>query len=312
MKNKFEKWMKDVENKSENTSYQYVRSIDKISEHYSEITGENLDIYREIDLDLLKNISNEYGLDGKYSDFGNYGNGTIRNAIAAYIRFLEYAQTKQDAETNIHNLIYDINKNENKRDNWRKHIIEFHRAWIEQDRSFSLQSKGKYIWGEKVLVDPNKKITDVFNKDIEKTVVSFFTAKNKKFIREIEEEDIIQIAFLNNFDFIDFRRVINKLFIKKESVENNKTTEENIINLADESIKNINKELNTFKNILDYYESTIIQLNQDINSKNKTIKSQENIINHLDKKLKENEEALNELEYIKEKLEEIKSLLEKV
>ena len=96
MKNKFEKWMRDVENKSQNTAYQYARSIDKISEHYSKSTGENLDIYNESDLILLGDIESQYGIGGKYYEFGNYGNGTIRNAIATYIRFLEYMKIGQE------------------------------------------------------------------------------------------------------------------------------------------------------------------------------------------------------------------------
>ncbi|NMB26825.1 MAG: DUF1016 domain-containing protein [Tissierellia bacterium] len=98
MKNKFEKWMRDVENKSPNTAYQYARSIDRISEHYCENTGKSLDIYTESNLALLKNLEYEYGLSGRYCDFGNYGNGTIRNAIATYIRFLEYMKVGQELE----------------------------------------------------------------------------------------------------------------------------------------------------------------------------------------------------------------------
>ena len=84
MKSKFEKWMKEVENKLPSTAYNYTLSIDKISKHYSENTDKYLDIYNETNLDLLRNVSKDYSLDGKYFDFGNYGNGTIRNATAIY------------------------------------------------------------------------------------------------------------------------------------------------------------------------------------------------------------------------------------
>lgn len=326
MKNEFEKWMKEVENKLPSTAYNYTLSIDKISKHYSENTDKYLDIYNETDIDLLRNVSKDYGLDGKYSDFGNYGNGTIRNAFATYIRFLEDIQMKQEIVSssekkqinNIHSFIYDINKDKNKKENWTRYILEFHKQWIEQNMDLPLRSNSKYIWGGKVLIDPDLEIADVFEEGMDKVIVRFFDAKGKNLIREIEEEDLIQIVFLNNLNFFDFKRIINKLLLGNENIgnievaKNVEKIEDEPLNLASTSINNIKNELNTFKNILDYYETTIIQLNQTIDAKDEIISYQENTINNLEEKLKENEESLKELEYIKETLEEIKGLLEKV
>ena len=89
MKTEFTNWMVRFENKSQNTAYQYAQSIDKISRHHSEVTKEYYDLYNSSDLLIIKGIAAEYGFGGKYSDFGNYGNGTVRNAIATYVRFLE-------------------------------------------------------------------------------------------------------------------------------------------------------------------------------------------------------------------------------
>ncbi|MDX9805663.1 MAG: endonuclease NucS, partial [bacterium] len=89
MRNEFERWMRTVEGKQQNTAYQYALSIDKISKHYSETTGKETDIYSLNDLILLKKLSDEYSVNGKFSDFGYKGNGTIRNAIATYVRFYE-------------------------------------------------------------------------------------------------------------------------------------------------------------------------------------------------------------------------------
>ncbi len=317
MKSKFEKWMKEVENKLPSTAYNYTLSIDKISKHYSENTDKYLDIYNETNLDLLRNVSKDYSLDGKYFDFGNYGNGTIRNAMATYIRFLEDIQVKQEID-NIHSLIYNISKDKNKRKNWTRYILEFHKQWLEQNKGLPLRSNGKYIWGEKVLIDPDLEIADVFGENMDKIIVRFFNVKAKNLVREIEEEDLIQIAFLNNLKFIDFKRIINKLFLKNEDTENIEViknvekVKDEPLKLASNSINSIKNELNTFKNILDYYETTITQLNQTIDDKNETITYKENTINGLEEKLKENEEFLKELDHIKEKLEEIKSLLEKV
>jgi len=89
MRKEFENWMILREGKSHNTAYQYAVSIDKVSKHYAEKTGKIIDLYRERNITLLKEISNMYGKQGIFSEFGNYGNGTIRNAIATYVRFFE-------------------------------------------------------------------------------------------------------------------------------------------------------------------------------------------------------------------------------
>jgi hypothetical protein len=89
MRNEFEKWMRIVEGKKQNTAYSYALSIDRISKHYSEKTDEDTDVYAINDLVLLKKISEEYSVNGKFSDFGYEGKGTIRNAIATYVRFYE-------------------------------------------------------------------------------------------------------------------------------------------------------------------------------------------------------------------------------
>lgn len=89
MKAEFTNWMVRTENKTQNTAYQYAQSIDKISRQRYEITKEHFDLYGSTDLLKIAGIAAEYGIGGKYSDFGNYGKGTIRNAIAAYVRFLE-------------------------------------------------------------------------------------------------------------------------------------------------------------------------------------------------------------------------------
>jgi len=89
MKNEFTNWMVRYENKSQNTAYQYAQSIDKISRHHYENTKEYFDLYTSTDLLKIKGIAVEYGIGGKYADFGNYGKGTVRNAIATYVRFLE-------------------------------------------------------------------------------------------------------------------------------------------------------------------------------------------------------------------------------
>lgn len=322
MKNKFKKWMKETENKLQSTIYQYTLSIDKISKHYSKNIDKNLDIYNETDLDTLKNIAKYYDLDGKYSDFGNQGNGTVRNALATYIRFLESMETEQKSENfnennlseDIQKLIYIIDNNEDKKRNWTKYILEFHEVWLKHKKNIPIKLEGKYIWGKKVLIDPNASILEIFNEDRDKNILEFFDRKNKIFINEIMEEDLIQIIFQKNFKFIDFKRIINKLFMKNEIIKNKMTEEEitrdEITNLVDRSINNIKGELDIFKTIMNHYDSIAAQLNQEISLRDERLIKQEHTINILIAELEKTKEPLEELQNIRKNLEEIKSMLE--
>jgi len=108
MKKQFENWMKSYEKKKPNTAYAYANSIDKISQHYFEQTGKRIDIYSLKDISQISDISNDYSTSGRFSKFGYEGNGTIRNAIATYLRFCKYLQTGQE----IQNSQYSDNPEE--------------------------------------------------------------------------------------------------------------------------------------------------------------------------------------------------------
>ncbi len=86
MQNKFKHWLL-ANGKTENTASSYSRSINNISEHYSKKTNQNIDIYELKDINLLNALSAYYSTTGKYSEFGQKGNGTKRNAIARYTEF---------------------------------------------------------------------------------------------------------------------------------------------------------------------------------------------------------------------------------
>lgn len=98
MKKRFEQWMREIEDKKTTTAGSYASSINKISKHYSENTGKNIDVYEVTDLGLLKRIENDYSIGGKFSELGHYGKGTVRNAIATYVRFIEYNKIGQELD----------------------------------------------------------------------------------------------------------------------------------------------------------------------------------------------------------------------
>ena len=85
----FQRWLKNSEFKADQTAYIYSKSIFKISRHFSDQTGQSTDLYAITDLSKLKDIADRYGKLGKYSKFGDLGNGTNRAAINAHCRFRE-------------------------------------------------------------------------------------------------------------------------------------------------------------------------------------------------------------------------------
>jgi len=105
LKNEFENWLVETDGKSSNTAQQYKSSINLISRHYSKHTNETIDLYNINDVSFIKDLAKDYGLDGKYKNFGQNGNGahghaTVRNAIAAYARFIEYKNSGYKSKEN--------------------------------------------------------------------------------------------------------------------------------------------------------------------------------------------------------------------
>lgn len=89
MRKEFEIWMREKEGKALNTVKAYSNAIDKVSNHNYENTGERVDLYMERDLAFVEKVSELYGTSGRFTEFGNIGNGTNRAAIKAYVKFLK-------------------------------------------------------------------------------------------------------------------------------------------------------------------------------------------------------------------------------
>jgi hypothetical protein len=105
LKNEFEKWLVNIDGKSSNTAQQYKSSINSISRHYSQRINKTIDLYDINDISFMKGLAKDYGMGGKYQNFGQNGNSThghatIRNAIAAYARFIEYKNSVDKSKGN--------------------------------------------------------------------------------------------------------------------------------------------------------------------------------------------------------------------
>ena len=105
MQDKFKQWLLAT-GKKENTAYSYATSINNISEHYSEKTNQNIDIYKVKDINLLNALSEYYSTSGEYSEFGEKGRGTKRNAIARYAEF--FAQNITNHTMKVDEIIDDL------------------------------------------------------------------------------------------------------------------------------------------------------------------------------------------------------------
>jgi Swt1-like HEPN len=103
IKEQFINWQVNKENKKEITANAYVKAINKLSEHYSQIIGKVIDIYLIKDVNQLKTIADLYGLKGKYKEIGAIGHGTLRNAIKTLYRYR--SNTPKAKKENIIKLI---------------------------------------------------------------------------------------------------------------------------------------------------------------------------------------------------------------
>ncbi|MGV4529049.1 hypothetical protein [Ornithobacterium rhinotracheale] len=88
MKEIFENWLINIEDKSQQTAYNYKNAITKINKHFFENENKRVDLYEINNPEELQAYVSLYESNGKYSEFGNLGNGTIRAAIKSLHRFL--------------------------------------------------------------------------------------------------------------------------------------------------------------------------------------------------------------------------------
>jgi len=87
MEKLFKEWML-AQGLQINTVNAYSNAINRLSEHYSENSGEQIDIYSIKNINTLDPIKSEYNRGGKYEDFGDRNNGLCRAAVNKYALFI--------------------------------------------------------------------------------------------------------------------------------------------------------------------------------------------------------------------------------
>jgi len=103
----FKNWL--IKKGTSGAAQSYPGAINRISRHYSENTGENINIYSLRDVDAVDKIARKYRKDGIYSNYGQEGKGTNRNAIARYSEFLTDYLAGNEPDflpPDIENIIY--------------------------------------------------------------------------------------------------------------------------------------------------------------------------------------------------------------
>ncbi|MCG8203222.1 hypothetical protein [Tenacibaculum finnmarkense] len=87
MKESFKKWL-IKNNYSENTVNSYTSALNQISGDLSEKMNSEINLYKIDNLSIIAKFSELYDKTGNFSEFGERGNGTVRNAIRRYFEFL--------------------------------------------------------------------------------------------------------------------------------------------------------------------------------------------------------------------------------
>lgn len=113
MQKTFQNWLENQEGKTPNTAYAYANAINRISKHYQENEGKNINLYKITSEKELGFFVELYGKNGKYANIGDYGNGTNRSAVVAYHKFISNPENFQPKEENPYRIENSFDSEQN-------------------------------------------------------------------------------------------------------------------------------------------------------------------------------------------------------
>ncbi len=87
MQKEFKEWLIKRGYKETGAANSYSTAISQISRHYTEQTGQHIDIYSVEDQSKISELAHDYSQSGKFSAFGYEQHGRFRAAIARYSEF---------------------------------------------------------------------------------------------------------------------------------------------------------------------------------------------------------------------------------
>jgi hypothetical protein len=123
MEQQFKNWLIKRGYSETGAANSYSRAIPQISDHYSQNTGERIDIYAITDQTKISQIAHDYSQSGRFSSFGYEQHGRYRAAISRYAEYfvhkhesvsseateesIENNNTEQDSESIQTNFAYE-------------------------------------------------------------------------------------------------------------------------------------------------------------------------------------------------------------
>jgi len=87
MEQQFKNWLINRGYSETGAANSYSRAVPKISDHYSQNTGERIDIFTIKDQAKISQIAHDYSQSGRFSSFGYEQHGRYRAAISRYAEF---------------------------------------------------------------------------------------------------------------------------------------------------------------------------------------------------------------------------------
>lgn len=118
MEQQFKQWLIHKGYSETGAGYSYPRAIHKISEHYSDNTNDNIDIYTISDQSVISQIAADYSQAGKFSEFGYRQHSLYRAAISRYSEFFIHNTDKVPSVTedesvvnSNHEAVHDVPSN---------------------------------------------------------------------------------------------------------------------------------------------------------------------------------------------------------
>lgn len=244
----------------------------------------------------------------------------------------------------IRTLTDNINYSQNMERHWKRQIIDYHNLWKERKETIHPLREVNTLWGRQISINPDLKIKDIFKEGVDGSIVELFKSINKEYISEIEDRDLIRFIYQDDLNFFQFKRIIDKIFVKEsdkslniewegdkdkasniEKYAGKKTNEPDITqeDLATEkklstiqsmigiSLNEIANNLKLLDSMEKEHTELITRLKKKIKEKDKIIKEQTEYIKQLEVDLESYKKNHGEIKNIKRGLLEIKELFNK-
>ncbi|WP_018405477.1 endonuclease NucS domain-containing protein [Marinobacter gelidimuriae] len=101
MEQQFKNWLIKRGYSEIGAANSYSRGIPQISDHYSQNTGEKLDIFAITDQTQISKIAHDYSQSGRFSSFGYEQHGRYRAAISRYAEFFVHKHEISTVDSEI-------------------------------------------------------------------------------------------------------------------------------------------------------------------------------------------------------------------